>query len=500
MDWINNLPFITIIICMVCGVVSSVLKRRAASMLTYILLVVTTVMSALVTWKTAMTGESFVYLMGHFPAPWGNEIRAGVLEGTLSTFFSVIFFLAILGGKRFLEKDIEESKQNLYYTLYDLLLCSIFALVYTNDLFTAYVFIEINTITACGIIMIKNNGHAIVATTKYMIMSLIGSGLVLIGITLLYDITGNLLMSSIRESVEVIMVTGEYKEPMIVVVGLISIGLAIKSALYPFHSWLPDAHGNSTASSSSVLSSVVLKSFFFLLVKIYFRVIGWDNIVSTNILNMLFIFGLVGMVMGSIKAIGEHQIKRMIVYSSVAQIGYLYMGLGIGTVDGATASLFHIMAHAASKGMLFISVYGLAEVSGGSLEFKSLKGAGYRNKVAGVAFTVGAFSLIGVPLFAGFISKILFANAALTSGSTAKMVMTLVVLAFSTILNTVYFFRAIILIYTPEDISEHPEYVVSNSGKRFSTAMIIFIILNLCLNIFSGQLIEYIKYGLSMFS
>ena len=181
------------------------------------------------------TGESYTYMMGHFPAPWGNEIRAGLLEAGMALFFCVIMLLSMIGGSKKLIEDVDESKQSLYYILVDLLLSSLLALVYTNDLFTAYVFVEINTISACGLIMIRQNGRTIEAAVRYMIMSLLGSGLFLVGICMLYDLTGHLLMSNIQEAVAQIVANGTYTVPLLVTIAFMSVGLAIKSALFPFH-------------------------------------------------------------------------------------------------------------------------------------------------------------------------------------------------------------------------------------------------------------------------
>ena len=125
----------------------------------------------------------------------------------------------------------------------DLMLSSLLALVYTNDLFTAYVFVEINTIAGCGLIMIRQKGRSMTAAIRYMIMSQLGSGLFLIGLSILYDVTGHLLMSPAKESVELLTASGNYRLPMLVIMAVISVGLAIKSGLYPFHYWIPDTYG-----------------------------------------------------------------------------------------------------------------------------------------------------------------------------------------------------------------------------------------------------------------
>ena len=180
------------------------------------------------------TGQEYVYTMGHFPAPWGNEIRIGVLEAFMALFFCIIMFLCMVGGVLEREAQIESGKQNLYYIMVNLLLSSLLALVYTNDLFTAYVFVEINTISACGLIMIRQNGRTIEAATRYMIMSLLGSGLFLLGICTLYDLTGHLLMSNIQEQVRLLNESGNYHLPLIVSLGLMSVGCRTLTDIPPF--------------------------------------------------------------------------------------------------------------------------------------------------------------------------------------------------------------------------------------------------------------------------
>lgn len=497
MDFIRNLPFFCIVLSLSTGVISSVLKPKAAKALSFLLVSLSCAAASLVLFYTIQTGESFVYMMGHFPAPWGNEIRAGVMEGAMALFFSAIMLLSLLGGEKYLKVDIEEPKQNLYFVLVDLLLSSLLALVYTNDLFTAYVFVEINTIAAGGLIMMRSNGHSMLAATKYMIMNLLGSGLLLIGITLQYDLTGHLLMSNIQESVKELAAHGEYMMPLTVIIGLISVGIAIKSALFPFHAWVSDAYGYSTASSAAILSSLVSKAYIFLLIKIIYRVIGTEVFWESKITNVFFVLGVAGMLFGSVSAIKENDMRRMIAFSSVAQIGYIYMGLGFGTQLGVTAAVFHIFSHAATKSMLFVACRGLSEVSGDKKNFSDLKGSGFRNKIAGVAFTVGALSMVGVPLFAGFISKLFLTSAALETMS-VKMAIALIILAISTILNALYFIRAVISIYTPRNEKYHD--AAFRPGITFCAGMICFILINFALGLASNPLIKAIEQGLQMFS
>ncbi len=503
MNFIQNIPFFSIMISMFSGIISSVLNGRQARRLNTIMTAIIGIMSAVLLVYLAQSNiGSYTYMMGHFPAPWGNEIRAGVLEAGMALFFCVIMFLSVMGGRKKLYDEVEVTKHNIYYILTSLLLGALLALVYTNDMFTAYVFVEITTIAACGLIMIRQNGRTIEAAVRYMIMSLLGSGLLLMGICMLYDLTGHLLMSNMKESVAAIMEAGTYSIPMLITIGIMTVGLCIKSALFPFHAWLPDAYGYSTVSSAAILSSLVSKGYIFLLIKIFYRVIGFEYISGSHILNILFIFGLSGMIFGSISAIWEKDIRRMISFSSVAQIGYIYMGFGLGTEVGMIASIFHILAHAATKSLLFISAIGLTDVSAGSRSFFDLTGAGYRNKIAGVGFTVGSLSMVGIPIFSGFVSKLLFAEAAIINPSW-RMFPTLIVLAISTILNAIYFLKTVLRIYTPE--SKHVEEekgfyrITWKNQKWYSLTIVLFIIVNLILGVTSQPIIELIKEGLHNF-
>ena len=289
---------------------------------------------------------------------------------------------------------------------------------------------------------------------------------------------------------------GTFAVPLLVTIALMVVGLAIKSALFPFHAWLPDAYGYSTVSSAAMLSSLVSKGYIFLLIKVIYRVIGFDIFIESRIINVLFVFGLAGMIMGSVNAIKENDIRRMISYSSVAQIGYIYMGFGLGTTAGMIASVFHILSHAATKSLLFVSGVGLTDVSGDNKQFIELTGAAYRNVCAGLAFTVGSLSMVGIPLFSGFISKLLFSQAAVQTEF--KLLPTLIALAISTVLNTIYFMKTVIRIYTPiqskyasVSIKENPLYVLT---------LFCFIALNIALGMCSQPITDWITQGLGVFA
>jgi multicomponent Na+:H+ antiporter subunit D len=209
------------------------------------------------------------------------------------------------------------------------------------------------------------------------------------------------------------------------------------------------------------------------------------------------------MIFGSVSAIAENDVRRMIAFSSVAQIGYIYMGFGLGTEAGMVASIFHIFVHGATKALLFVSAIGLTDVSGGSRHFAELTGSGYRNKVAGVGFTVGSLSMVGIPLFSGFVSKLLFAEAAVIAPDW-RMFPTLIVLAISTVLNAIYFLKTVLRIYSPQSLDwerENGFYRIGGSRQKLYTlTIVLFIVLNLIFGVSSQPILELIKDGLHHFS
>ena len=497
MQFWQNIPFFCILLSLASAAFTSVLPKKHARNTAFFVISAVAVMSAILIYKIVPFGTSYTYMMGHYPAPWGNEIRAGILEAVVALVFSLIMLFSLIGGFARFDEHIP-SKQNLYYVMLELLLAALLAQIYSNDIFTCYVFVEIMTIAACSLITARSvRSITLVAATRYMLMNLLGSGLFLLGITLLYDLTGHLLMSNILEEVTAIAAAGTYQQPLTVVVVLISIGLAIKSALFPFHTWLPDAYGYSTPTSSAVLSSLVSKGYIFLLIKIIYRVIGFDVFASTRITDILFVFGLAGIIMGSVSAIREKDIRRMVSFSSVAQIGYIFMGIGMGSENGMVASIFHVFAHAAAKSMLFLSAYGLVKVSGDSKLFRDLRGSGYRSPWAGVAFTIGSFSMVGIPFLGGFISKLYFATSAMSMSPT-RMMIVMLVLAASTVLNTIYFLKTVITLYRPP--VEGVVYEPFTPARSFNFAMICLSAANIVLGVCSQPIIEAIRSGLHMFA
>ena len=503
MSFIWNIPLFTVVLSLFSGPLCMLLSPKAAKNYTIVFEGVLVGMTGCVLGYTLKTGKAFTYPMGEFPAPWGNEIRAGSLEAVLALLFAVILLCSVCGGYHFLRKDIDESKTNLYFSALNLMTAALMALAWTNDIFTGYVFLEILTLTSCGILIVREIGRTTLAAVRYMILNLMGSGLFLMGIVLLYDISGHLLMVPMRQSLREVAGDPSSIASITLAVGIMTIGIALKSGLFPFYFWMPDTYGWATPTSGSILSSLTTKGYIFLLIKIYYRAVGMDVLHRTPILKILFVLGIVGMIAGSYNALRASNVNRMIAFSSAAQTGYIYMGIGLGTVAGFEAAIFQIFAHALTKSLLFLTIPYLAEVSGDSLKFHALQGSAEKDPHAARLFTVGALSMIGIPIFAGFSSKLMFGQAAVLGGIHWKILIVLGALGISSVLNAIYFIRTVIRIYhdpdTSVDESKRIKPVRDMGRTGYLISGVVLSLLNVFLGLFSWMLSDVIYRGLGMF-
>lgn len=496
----ENIPFFCIFFLLLTGVFTALLHSgRTAFRLSITAGAVVAGLSAILLGYVTEDGIAYVYAMGRFEAPFGNAIRVGPLQVLLTMVFSMVMVLALAGGKQDIFRDIHEKKQPLYFVMMDFILVSLLALSYTNDIFTGYVFIEISTIAACAVVMAKDTGANLIATIRYLFMSLLGSGLFLIGLTILNSITGYLLMPQLQEAVAELTKTGTYRLPLSVSAALMVVGLGVKSAMFPFHRWLPAAHGGATTTSSAVLSGLVLKGYIVLMLTLICRVFSVTLLQNLGVTRIILWFGLSGMIVGSVAAIREHHVKRMLAYSSVAQIGYVFMGIGMGTTAGMTAACFHVIVHACCKPLLFCCAGRLALVSGHNKGLRRMRGSAFRDVTAGVGFTLGALSMIGIPLFGGFVSKLYLSSAALNID---QMPVILLTIALSTVLNALYYVPATLAIWHRSPPEETADILDDTSPEErafdpsFSTAAVILSLSVIGLGIFYHPVLHIIQLGL----
>lgn len=434
---IKSFPLAAILILFISAFMMPLIKKvRAVKALSLVSMALGLILSIITALHVFKEGK-FYYSVGHFNAPIGIEFYIGNIEAIMGLLFTFVSFMIIWYSVYSINKEVENAKLPLYYLLINVLIGSLLGVVYTNDLFNAFVFIEVSTLASCGVIVVKDKKDNIKATLKYLIMSCLGSGLVLMGIAFVYSITGQLNITFIHQ--ELLSVYTEYPRVILISLSLFTIGLGVKSAMFPLHTWLPDAHSSAPASSSAILSSLVLKAFVLLLIKILYRGYGIDILSGFPVLNIILILGSVGMIMGSVFAIFQKQIKRVIAYSSVAQMGYIFLGIGLGTEMGVAIAVFHMIGHAVTKSALFLSVGAMIEKVG-SKEVSSLKGIGKEMPFTAALFLLGALSMIGIPILPGFVSKW---NLALASIEVDNLLLIGIILA-SSLLNAVYYFPIVI--------------------------------------------------------
>ena len=440
-------------------------------------------------------GQSFTYSMGHFPAPWGNELKAGALESIVASVLSFVIFACILGVDKKDEEKRGNNKSKMYYIIVGLLMSSIMALVYTNDMFTGYVFIEINTIVACAIAVADEKKSTVLAAVKYLVMSVVGSGLFLLSVSILYSITGHLLMEPMHSAIDLLVASGRYHMPLVMTFALFLISIAIKSALFPFHGWLPDAHASAASSDAALLAGVVLKGYIILLIKIIYRVYGLANIAKIGILPIVSYFGLVCMIVASVLAIRQKDLKRLLAFSSIAQIGYIYVGIGMGTVFGLAAACFHIIAHSVGKSMLLMSA-GVFKNEVGSPLIQRMSGVIAKHKVVGLAFFLGALSMIGIPVLPGFASKFFLALSSMQSKE--HVILSMIVLALSTFLNAAYYLPALVTLLSSKKAEQGESGTQYHLSSGMSVSFVCLILVNMLIGICCVQIYTAIQNGLSL--
>lgn len=499
--FVFNLPLFSLVASLLCAVICSVLSGRRAEKVCWLLLFTVFAANMVLLLHQTASGQTVSYTMGHYPAPWGNELRFGILEPMMSAVLGFVLLLTAIGGRTHYFDQAQKGHRSIYFTMLCLLQAAMIALLYTNDIFTGYVFLEIATLATCGILVSRNTPGSIAAGVRYMIFSLVGSGLFLLGTILLYDITGHLLFPYLRQSVALIWSQGSYRLPLTVSICLITVGLGIKSGLFPFHFWMADTYGSASPGAAGTMSGVVSKLYLFFLVKVICCALGTDTYYASGAQNVLFILGIGGILMGSLSAIHQGDINRMTAYSSASQIGYVYMALGIGSQAGIIAALFQMITHAITKPPLFLSLARLRDVSGGNPHFAQLQGAAHRDRLAGICFTVGAMSMVGLPTLAGFIVKLTVAQAGALAGS--KAIPTLVTLALSTVLNTIYFLRTVLRIYRPSDsypIDPKASWLTPANGRISTTVCYAtFIAANFAFGLCSQPVLALLEQGMTLF-
>ncbi|MCJ7691658.1 MAG: monovalent cation/H+ antiporter subunit D family protein [Clostridiaceae bacterium] len=489
MSLIESFPLTIILVLFITAFIMPLIKKKKIVKMISLVSMTTAMILAMLNLNFVVKNGEYLYRIGHYNAPYGIEFRIGIIEAMMGLLFTFVALMIIWYSTYGIEKEIKEAKIGLYYLLINILIGSLLGVVYSNDLFNCFVFIEVGTLSSCGIIIVKDKKENIRATLKYLIMSCLGSGLVLMGIAYLYSMTGHLNINYIHE--ELIKSYLNYPNAVLISIVLFIIGLGVKSAMFPLHNWLPDAHSNAPSSSSAILSSLVLKAFVLLLIKILYRLYGMEILHHYSVLNIILILSSLGMIMGSVFAIFQKNVKRVIAYSTVAQMGYIFLGVGLGTDIGVSIAIFHIIGHALTKSALFLLVGAMIEQTGHKT-LEHLKGIGREMPLTLGLFSLAALSMIGIPMLPGFISKWYLSLATIAAGETILIAVILI----SSLLNAVYYAPIVINGFFGEDNMEGKVYKSKSKPIKEMIPVIFLVGSMIYVGIASRGIINLITLGL----
>lgn len=342
-----------------------------------------------------------IYEMGGWEAPWGIEYRIDFANALLLVLITGLASVVLPYARLSVEKEISADKAPMFYAALLLLTLGLCGITATGDAFNVFVFLEISSLATYTLIAMGRDRRALTASFSYLIMGTIGATFYLIGIGFLYVMTGTLNMADLAERLPAINESSTVRTAFAFIVT----GICLKLALFPLHLWLPNAYTYSPSAVTALLGATATKVAVYVLVRFVFTVFGVDfSFGMEPLAEVLVPLAVIGLLSASSVSITQPNIKRMLAYSSVAQIGYIVLGLAMGTALGLTASLLHVFNHGLMKGALFMVLGAVAYRMGGT-ELSDMKGLAKTMPLTFWAFVFGGLSLIGVPLTVGFVSK-----------------------------------------------------------------------------------------------
>jgi len=449
---LQHLPALQVVVPLMAAPLAALMPRRKYAWGVAVLASWTAFAIALRLLFQVLDDGPISYFLGGWAAPWGIEYRVDAVSAYVLVVVAGIGAIVTPYSRVSVAREVDPERGSLLYSALLLCLTGLLGITITGDVFNLFVFLEISSISAYVLIAMGSDRSALHASYKYLIMGSIGATFIVIGIGMMYIMTGTLNMADLAERLPLVS-----SRTISVAFAFLTVGLSLKLALYPLHYWLPDAYTYAPSAVTAFLASTATKVAVYMLLRVFFTVFGMVFTFETMTLHWVLLpLALLAVFSASVTAIYQENVKRLLAYSSVAQIGYMILGVSLASVTGLTAGLLHLFNHAIIKATLFMAM-GAVMYQVGSVRIEAMRGLAKRMPWTMAAFVAGGLSLIGVPMTVGFISKWFLVLGAIESGF---WIVALLILAGS-LLAVVYVWKVVEAAYFQDyvgdlDVSEAP--------------------------------------------
>ena len=408
----QHLPILQVLLPLLASPFAALLRGRDVAWgLTFVTTGLAFLISIALFFQQRAIGETMIYELGNWAAPLGIVYVIDAASALVLPVISGIGFIATLAARQLVAAEIDARDHGLFYAAWLLTIAGMMGQVTTGDAFNIFVFLEISSLSAYALVAMGagRDRRALPAAFNYLILGTVGATFYVIGLGLLYMLTGTLNLADLAERLPHV----EETRAAFTAMAFIALGLFLKMALFPLHFWLVPAYAHAPSAVTALMASTATKVSVYVLIRLIFGVFGVEFPGLADAVGLLVLtLGIAGAFVGTLAAIVETDLKKLFAQSSIAQLGYMAIGIGAMSATGLAAALLHLFNHALMKGALFLAI-GMIAAQAGRATMGTIQGAGKQIPITMTAILFGGLALIGVPLTAGFISKLYLIRALL---------------------------------------------------------------------------------------